>query len=76
MLVFYFVFGFIVEEGDVIFVFEGSGSNWSLIDIFMFSDDNGLGFIYGVEIGLVIYGSKVLVGVLGRNGVIGKVYVY
>ncbi len=70
------VFGFIVEEGDATFVFEGSGSNWSLTDTFTPSDDNGLGSIYGVETGLAIHGSKVLVGAPGRNGATGKVYVH
>ncbi len=70
------IFGFSVEEGDATFVFEGSGSNWSLTETLTPSDDNGLGSIYGVETGLAIHGNKVLVGAPGRNGAAGKVYVH
>lgn len=70
------IFGFSVEEGDATFVFEGSGSNWSLTETLTPSDDNGLGSIYGIETGLAIHGSKVLVGAPGRNGATGKVYVH
>ncbi|NRB54083.1 MAG: hypothetical protein HRU41_40920 [Saprospiraceae bacterium] len=70
------IFGFSAEEGDAVFVFEGSGSNWSLTETLTPSDDNGLGSIYGIETGLEIFGSKVLVGATGRNGAAGKVYVH
>lgn len=71
-----FSFGFGSEEGDAVFVFEGSGSNWSLTETLRPNEDNGLSSVYGVETGLAIHGSKVLVGAPGRNGATGKVYVH
>lgn len=64
------------EEGDAVFVYEGSGSNWHLSNTLTPSDDNGLGSIYGTETGLDIHGGKVLVGAPGRNGAPGKLYVH
>jgi len=64
------------EDGDAVFVYEGSGSNWNLSKTLTPSDDNGLGSIYGTETGLAIHGNKVLVGAPGRNGVPGKLYVH
>lgn len=64
------------QDGDAVFVYEGSGSSWSLTSTLTPSDDNGLSTIYGTETGLAIHGSKVLVGAPGRNGAPGKLYVH
>lgn len=64
------------EEGDAVFVYEGSGSNWHLSNTLTPSDDNGLGSIYGTETGLAIHGSKILVGAPSRFGAPGKLYVH
>lgn len=68
--------GFGSDEGDAVFVFQGSGSNWNLTETLTPSDDNGLSSIYGIVTGLEIYGDKVLVGAPGSNGAAGKVYVH
>lgn len=64
------------QEGDAVYVFEGSGRNWNLTKTLTPSDDNGIGSIYGTETGLAIHGNKVLVGAPGLDGATGKVYVH
>ncbi len=65
------------EDGDAVFVFEGSRSSWNLTQTFTPSDDAGLTSIYGTERGVAIHGTKVLVGAPAWNGGNrGKVYVH
>ncbi len=65
------------EDGDAVFVFEGSRSSWNLTETFTPSDDAGLTSIYGTERGVAIHGTKVLVGATAWNGgTKGKVYVH
>lgn len=65
------------EDGDAVFIFEGSRSSWNLTETFTPGDDAGLTSIYGTERGVAIHGTKVLVGAPAWNGgTRGKVYVH
>jgi|GEM_PF-2423204 len=65
------------EDGDAVYIYEGSRSSWSLTETFTPSDDAGLTSIYGTERGVAIHGTNVLVGAPAWNGgTRGKVYVH